>query len=287
MMIALTGSRFGSLCYLVQRRNYQEAFQLLWDIKYNRIPRRIKDPCRSFAIRWGIRTEDEALRQFQQIYGWPLEEQDTTQWLEDVKVFDRRVGARSDGTYTDNNGVRGVLEIKCPLHNPHAQVPAYYMIQMYFEMKAYNVHEGCFITYYHPRGWQEYLTKSSGDERTKEQRRTRTLVGPDKRKWKNWISNPSTPPPSTPMPFILRAWRIKWDQDMWNLIVHMMTLIGQWGDDPSQEQASVLKAHIKKVNASLDTLKPEPLHVPYEAPETRKRPPTPRRSARIRSNKEH
>ena len=65
------------------------------------------------------------------------------------------------------------------------------------------------------------------------------------------------------------------------LILHMMTLIGQWGDDPSQEQASVLKAHIKKVNASLDTLKPEPLHVPYEAPETRKRPPTPRRSARI------
>ena len=137
------------------------------------------------------------------------------------------------------------------------------MIQMYFEMKAYNVREGCFITYYHPRGWQVFDKIKRGREK-KGARRTRTLVGPDKRKWKKWISNPSEPPPSTPMPFILRAWRIKWDQDMWNLILHidLNRPVGR----RSFTRAGFRPQGSLKVNASLDTLKPEPLHVPYEAP---------------------
>ena len=117
MMIALTGSRFGSLCYLVQRRNYQEAFQLLGTSS-------------TIASRAGSRTRVAHSQFVGDTYG----RQGPPPISTDLRVASGRAGhyavvgrrksLRQAGrgafrwNYTDNNGGHGVLEIKCPLHNP-------------------------------------------------------------------------------------------------------------------------------------------------------------------------
>lgn len=245
-MTSVTGSRLGSLCYLVQRKDFQEAFQMLWDIKNDRRSAFTKDPSRLFAIQWGIRTEDEAFHQFTLAHpSWKFKEQEKTLWLDNVKVFQRTIGARSDGTYTRGDQA-GVVEIKCPLRQPHDRVPIHYIVQMFLEMKAYKVKEACFVSYYQPRGWQELLGKLKGDDLEKERTRPRLLMGRQKRQWTRWIQKQARQP-ETPMPSILRSWKIHWHEDVWFRILLMCRALTIWGENPSQQNASMTLKAIKLV----------------------------------------
>lgn len=158
MALNLTGSHFASLCYLACHKpeEFDTYLEHFVDGRRMPIPKE-----RVAAIQHGQRNERCTVQRLKEKHGLTVYPQYKTKYVKGVCVFDRTVGAKSDGLYkrTHDDGRReyGILEIKSPAHQVHETIPAYYFAQMILEMKACNRRNALFVSHLNVEGQPETL----------------------------------------------------------------------------------------------------------------------------------
>jgi len=157
MALNVTGSRLASLCYLSNKPDEFEIYiQNLVDGVQTPIPKE-----RQKIVNHGCHNERitiEVLKEALSLQIWP---QYRLKYVKDVYVFDRTVGAKSDGLYKrtidDDTREYGILEIKSPYTSVHESIPPYYFAQMILEMKSCNRRNALFVSHFNVIGQKEEI----------------------------------------------------------------------------------------------------------------------------------
>jgi hypothetical protein len=143
LALNLTGSRFASLCYLADKPEQFDVYlQNLVEgqptpIPVDRLP----------MVQHGQTNERVTLNRLQQL-GLTIRPQYRVKHLKETLVFDRPVGAKSDGLYKrifdEQTREYGILEIT----QVHTVVPPYYLAQIILEMKACKRRHALFVSHF-------------------------------------------------------------------------------------------------------------------------------------------
>ena len=159
MSTTMTGSRLSNLCFLAGRDDRAEFDEQLHNLVHG-IKTEIPEERRKF-IEHGYQNEDDAYRKVGERLQLTLQPQRRTQFLNDTKVWNIKVGARSDGTYKRPIGPdkreHGVLEIKSPYFKVHETVTPYHLAQLTLEMKCYKRRHALFVSHLHREGVEEAM----------------------------------------------------------------------------------------------------------------------------------
>ena len=158
MSTVLTGSRLANLCYLAMGE--QDAFDEQLHNLVHGIKTEIPEERQKF-IEHGYKNEDDAYRKVGERLQLKLQPQMRTKFLDDTKVWEMKVGARSDGTYKRTIGPDkreyGILEIKSPYYKVHECVTPYHLAQLTMEMKCYKRRHALFVSHLHREGLEEVM----------------------------------------------------------------------------------------------------------------------------------
>lgn len=147
MALNLTGSRLASLCYLSNNPDELEIYlQNMVDGKQTPIPEERKK-----IIEHGCNNERVTVEILKEVLSMQIRPQYRLKYVKDVHVFDRTVGAKSDGMYKrtigDDKREYGILEIKSPYKCVHESIPPHYFAQMILEMKSCNRRNALFVSH--------------------------------------------------------------------------------------------------------------------------------------------
>lgn len=155
MALNLTGSRFASLCYLADKPEQFDVYlQNLVEGQSTPIP-----DDRLPMVQHGQTNERVTVLRLQEL-GLQIRPQYRVKYLKE-QVFDRSVGAKSDGFYKrvfdEQTREHGILEIKSPSTHVHTTVPPYYLAQIILEMKSCNRRHALFVSHFNVPSHPEEL----------------------------------------------------------------------------------------------------------------------------------
>ena len=157
MALNVTGSRLASLCYLSDKpQEFETYIQNLVDGIQTPIPKE-----RQKIINHGCNNERVTVEIIKEMLSLQIQPQYRLKYVKDVFVFNRTVGAKSDGLYKRTIGEDkreyGIIEIKSPHTRVHESIPPYYLAQMILEMKSCKRRNAMFVSHFNIDGQEEKL----------------------------------------------------------------------------------------------------------------------------------